>query len=89
MGMAPDEDKRSTSISLCMTCLPRLDPECSLPRHHPCRLCVYSASSARTRALGLVMRMFNCSARVKISLRLRPDTLCATSAQYLRLCINN
>ena len=49
---------------------------------------LYSSSSARSLALALVTRTFSCAARSTISLRLRAETSCAISAQYLRLCIN-
>lgn len=59
------------------------------PRAAPASRCAaaYSFSSARTRACAFVTLMFSSAARVTISLRLREETLCATSAAYLRFCI--
>ena len=53
------------------------------------RVCVvvyahaYSFSSVFRRAAPLSTLMLSCSARSTISLRLRDETLCATSAAYL------
>jgi len=58
-------------------------------RHHGRRQSIYSFSSAFRRAAPFRTLMLSCAARSMISLRLRAETLWATSAAYLRFCIRS